>query len=222
MTNYNNTPFSSTPFSDIFTTGGFSDFFNELFGVEKSDKASTDKDRCKCKCCNCKDEEEENEEEEEGDVKEKFTVADKNRVMNYTDEDFKDNEKLNDFLNVTDGIIEEYNELPSYAKSFINLTTGYDLPKKISQWQDDAVEVNLNERRRQSSLRLQQEAKETALKDIEEEKKQSKTKTRELAEKYVDTVVTELYNKSFGNLSDRARENMITGYENFANWILKQ
>lgn len=218
MANYNNTPFSSTPFSDIFTTGGFSDFFNELFGVEKSDKASTDKDRCKC--CNCKD-----EEEEEGDVKEKFTVADKNRVMNYTDEDFKDNEKLNDFLNVTDGIIEEYNELPSYAKSFINLTTGYDLPKKISQWQDDAVEVNLNERRRQSSLRLQQEAKETALKDIadENEKQQkAKTKTRELAEKYVDTVVTGLYNKSFGNLSDRARENMITGYENFANWILKQ
>lgn len=206
MTNYNNM------FSDIFTTGGFSDFFNELLGSEKTDA-------CKCECnksckhCN------EDKENKEFDMKMRFTVADKNRVLNYTDEDFKDDEKLNDFLNVTDSIIEEYDKLPSYVQSLINLTVGYDVSEKLTQLQDSAVAVNMAENRR-----LRQEAKEAALKDIAEENKvkQSNTRTRDLAEEYVDTVVAAGYDKSDNPISIKLRDDIVGAYEDFANWILKQ
>lgn len=205
------TTYNKFPFTGMLSTAGYIDLFNELFGIEKN------ADECKCdykKACKCRDED---KEAENADANTKFTIADRNRILKYTGEDFKDDGKLNEFLDVTDSIIEEFDSLPSYVKSLINLTLGYAFSEKVAKCQDDAVAVNVAEK---NSLR--QKAKENTLRDTVTENKQAKTKTRELSEKYVDTVVTELYNKSNSVLSDKERKNIIDVYDDFANWILKQ
>lgn len=129
-------------------------------------------------------------------------------TWDYTDEDFKDTDKVNDFLNKTDRIIEEYDRLPELSKKMVNVILPEGWRDEIIAMQNHAIDVNLD-----------------SIQEKNKCKKCSETKTNsttELAERYVNTEVTDLINKCGIELNDKQKEDLICVYDAFAQWILNQ
>lgn len=122
-------------------------------------------------------------------------------MWDYTDEDFKDTDKVNDFLNKTDVIIEEYDRLPKSLKYIVESILPTNWRDEIISMQNHAIDVNLS---------------------AEENKVAHKNSTTELAERYVNTEVTDFFNKYNIAFTNEQKEDLICVYDKFAQWILNQ
>lgn len=167
------------------------DLLSSLFG----DVQCTDS--CKCKCHN-HDTEEENK-------REKKTTDD--IMLTFTDEDFKDEEKLNQYIDYLEDLRESFesndNSIFSLAKVF-----GFDYNQVIDELIEHAEAVY-------------DEAIEKAIDEAEEseaDEKQPYT-TQELAETYVKQVLAPTFH---GMVSEKTQQSLIDSYKKFADWIIEQ
>lgn len=139
-------------------------------------------------------------------------------VWSYTDKDFEDTDKVNNFLNETDRIIEEYDRLPELSKKIINVVLPEGWRDEIIAMQNHAIDVNLD------TIKEKNKCNKTKCDKTKCTCNKNKTNstTHELAEKYVNTEVINIMDKCGINFSDKQKEDLICAYDAFAKWILEQ
>lgn len=70
------------------------------------------------------------------------TKSKRDEIAKYTDKDFEDDEKLVNFLNETDALLDDYDRLSPLTKKLVNSICGSDWTNKLQEWQEHAIEVN--------------------------------------------------------------------------------
>lgn len=166
-----------------------------------------------------------NESEDTSVVKTNNT-KDKKSVDLYTDEDFEDTEKLNDFLNEIDKCLDEYDQLSPIAKSLVDMMTPGGWREKLIEMQDHAIDVNIaaNRAKKVKEKSDTQNCGNACTKCTCDNSSNKKNyKVTELAKKYVDTEIVPLFDKEeSGNLSKRQYDHLVASYTAFGDWILAQ
>ena len=146
----------------------------------------------------------------------------RDKVMKYTDEDFADDDKLNEFLNETDAVLDEFENLSPLAKSMVNAVLGDNWADKIANLQDEAINANGRAKRQKAIEKLNSEKEKCCKCENCTCKKEKKTKTEELAAKYVqERIVPAFVNKGIEITLDECEDTKLV-LTDFANWILKQ
>lgn len=183
------------------------DIFNALFGMSKNKFEDAISDYLR----NAFSEDETNNE-----VKEK-----RDKVMEYTDEDFADDDKLNEFLNETDAVLDEFENLSPLAKSMVNSVIGDNWRDKLIKLQDDAIDANGRAKRKKAIEKLNSE-KEKCDKCENCTCGKKKSKTEELAAKYVQERIVPTFVKKGVEITLEECEDTKSVLTDFANWILEQ
>lgn len=129
-------------------------------------------------------------------------------VLNFTDDDFKDDDKLKDFLDVTDSIIEDFNDIDdSFVTTLVNLVVGGDFSEKIVELQDGAIRIN--SLAHESDRRVNNKPKHAS-------------KIEELADKFINEEIVPKCVKEGKELNLRECEDVKFVLTEFGKFILKQ
>lgn len=169
---------------------------NELFKMlDEVDSKDTKQNHDKCDCEHCHD---------ENDTEDEYTPN--LEVLKYTDEDFKDKEKLEDYVDELERLITEFNSMPETQQTIVKiLFNNTDVVAYIDDLIDHAYEVY-----------------DESVKESEDDEKDFSSQTEELASRYVDEVFVPVYKKTGGYVTDKQVIAMKNQFKKFANWILKQ
>ena len=178
------------------------EIFNALNEVNEStqDKTCNDCDKCNCKHFHSHDEDE-SEEEEENDE----SYNPNFEVMSYTDEDFTDKEKLEDYVDELENFLIELDNMDEKEAAIFSCFSkwsGMDIKSFIEERIDHAYQVY------NDSVKAKEE--------------DAKLMTRKLASDYVDNVFVDNFEKMGGKLTDSQINTMKNQFTSFANWILEQ
>ena len=178
------------------------EIFNALNEVKEpeQDKTCNDCDKCNCKHFHSHDKD---EPEEEEDNDESYNPNFK--VMSYTDEDFTDKEKLEDYVDQLENLLIELNNMDEKEAdifSYFSKLSGKDIKSFIEEYIDHAYQVYNN--------------------SVKAKKDDDKSTTRQLASDYVDNVCVNNFEKMGGKLTDSQINAMKNQFTSFANWILEQ
>lgn len=184
------------------------DIFNTLFGMNEDKFEAAISDYLRHAFA---------EDETNNETKEK-----RNKVMAYTDEDFADDDKLNEFLNETDAVLDEFENLSPLAKSMVNSVIGDDLSDKIIKLQDKAIDANGRAKRKKAIEKLNNEQEKCCKCESCTCKKTKKSKTEELAAKYVQECIVPTFVKKGVEITLDECEDTKSVLTDFANWILEQ
>ena len=181
---------------------------NYEFDLNKT-KQSKDKchEICDCEHCHCHNDE---KDEEDNEFTPNF------EVLSYTDEDFKDKEKLEDYVDELENLLETYENLSETEETILSfLCQNHNISEHIENLIDHAYDIY------NASVKEKEEQKR---KDEEAKKKQdvSSSQIKELVRRYIDDVVAKTLNIGGITLSKSKRTALETSYTDFANWILKQ
>ena len=188
-----NTTFFESLIDEIFNA------LNEIKEPEQ-DKTCNDCDKCNCKHFHSHDEDE-SEEEEENDE----SYNPNFEFMSYTDEDFTDKEKLEDYVDELENFLiklDNMDEKESALFSYFSKWSVIDIKSFIEERIDHAYQVY------NDSVKAKEE--------------DAKSMTRKLASDYVDNVFVDNFEKMGGKLTDSQINTMKNQFTSFANWILKQ
>lgn len=158
------------------------------------------------------------EEDANNEIREK-----RDKVMKYTDEDFADDDKLNEFLNETDAVLDEFENLSPLAKSMVNAVLGDEWYDKITNLQDEAISANVRAKRQKAIEKLNNKKEKCGKCESCTCNKTAKTtKTEELAAKYVqERIVPAFVSKGVEITLDECEDTKLV-LTDFANWILEQ
>ena len=178
------------------------EIFNALNEVNEptQDKTCNDCDKCNCKHFHSHDEDE-SEEEEENDE----SYNPNFEVMSYTDEDFTDKEKLEDYVDELENLLIELDNMDEKEAalfSYFSKWSGMDIKSFIEERIDHAYQVYND--------------------SVKAKKEDAKLMTRKLASDYVDNVFVDNFEKMGGKLTDSQINTMKNQFTSFANWILEQ
>ena len=178
------------------------EIFNALNEVKEpeQDKTCNDCDKCNCKHFHSHDEDESKEEEENDE-----SYNPNFEVMSYTDEDFTDKEKLEDYVDELENFLiklDNMDEKEAALFSYFSKWSGVDIKSFIEERIDHAYQVY------NDSVKAKEE-------DV-------KSMTRKLASDYVDNVFVDNFEKMGGKLTDSQINAMKNQFTSFANWILEQ
>ena len=178
------------------------EIFNALNEVKEpeQDKTSNDCDKCNCKHFHSHDEDE-SEDEEENDE----SYNPNFEVMSYTDEDFTDKEKLEDYVDELENLLIELDNMDEKEAALFSCFSkwsGMDIKSFIEERIDHAYQVY------NDSVKAKEE--------------DAKSMTRKLASDYVDNVFVDNFKKMGGKLTDSQINAMKNQFTSFANWILEQ
>ena len=178
------------------------EIFNALNEVNEptQDKTCNDRDKCNCKHFHSHDEDE-SEEEEENDE----SYNPNFEVMSYTDEDFTDKEKLEDYVDELENFLiklDNMDEKEAALFSYFSKWSGMDIKNFIEERIEHAYQVY------NDSVKAKEE--------------DAKLMTRKLASDYVDNVFVDNFKKMGGQLTDSQINTMKNQFTSFANWILEQ
>lgn len=127
---------------------------------------------------------------------------DKSEYHKWRAEDFKDDDKLNDFLDETDALLDAYDRLSDTSKLIVDGFGFCNMNDTITKLQDYAIGIN-------------KKAKA-------DEKPVKKSPVRELAEKYVTEELGGVLGCNAIELSDKVKKTLTDAYEAYGKWILKQ
>lgn len=178
---------------------------NELFKMldevySNDTKQSNDKCHEDCHhgvCEHCHD-------ENEDDTEDEYTPN--LEVLKYTDEDFKDKEKLEDYVDELERLITEFESMSETQQDIVKiLFNNTDIVEYIDDLIDHAYEVY-----------------DESVKESEDDEKDFSSQTEKLASRYVDEVFVPVYTKAGGDITDKQVIAMKNQFNEFANWILKQ
>lgn len=178
------------------------EFFNALNEVNEpeQDKTCNDCDKCNCKHFHSHDEDE-SEEEEDNDE----SYNPNFEVMSYTDEDFTDKEKLEDYVDELENFLiklDNMDEKEAALFSYFSKWSGMDIKSFIEERIEHAYKVYND--------------------SVKAKKEDDKSMTRKLASDYVDNVFVANFEKMGGKLTDSQINAMKNQFTSFANWILEQ
>ena len=180
---------------------------NELFKMldeVDSNDIKQSKDKCHeachhgvCDCEHCHD-------ENEDDTEDEYTPN--LEVLKYTDEDFKDYEKLENYVDELERLITEFENMSEIQQSIVNALFGNtDITTYIEKLIDHAYEVY-----------------DESVKENKKNVDDYSSQTEELASHYVDEVFVPVYTKAGGDITDKQVVAMKNQFKAFADWILKQ
>ena len=127
---------------------------------------------------------------------------DKSEYHKWRAEDFKDDDKLNDFLDETDALLDAYDRLSDTSKLIVDGFGFCNMNDTITKLQDYAIDIN-------------KKAKA-------DEKPVKNSPVRELAEKYVAEELGGVLGCNAIELSDKVKKTLTDAYEAYGEWILKQ
>ena len=157
------------------------------------------------------------EDDANNEIKEK-----RDKVMKYTDEDFADDDKLNEFLNETDAVLDEFDNLSPLAKSMVNTVLGEGWRDKIANLQDEAINAGARAKRKKATEKHISNKEKCCNCESCACNQAKKTKTEELAVKYVqERIVPAFVNKGVQITLDECEDTKLV-LTDFANWILEQ
>ena len=180
---------------------------NELFKMldeVDSNDTKQSQDKCHevchhgvCDCEHCHD-------ENEDDTEDEYTPN--LEVLKYTDEDFKDYEKLENYVDELERLITEFENMSEIQQSIVNALFGNtDITTYIEKLIDHAYEVY-----------------DESVKENKKNVDDYSSQTEELASHYVDEVFVPVYTKAGGDITDKQVVAMKNQFKAFADWILKQ
>lgn len=186
---------------------------NELFKMldeVNSNDTKQSKDKCHEAChhgvCDCEHYHDENEDDYEPNFE----------VLAYTDEDFKDTKKVEDYVDELSKLVVAFESMPETQQAIVKIIfNNIDVVYYINDLIEHAYyvhDVSIMERE-------EQKRKE------ESEKKQNasfSSQTKELAARYVDEVFVKTFNKNGITVPKSQISALKTSFTDFANWILKQ
>lgn len=178
------------------------EIFNALNEVKESeqDKIYNDCDKCNCKHFHSHDEDEpEDEEDNDESYNPNF------EVMSYTDEDFTDKEKLEDYVDELENLLIKLDNMDEKEAALFSY---------FSKWSDIDIKSFIEER-----IDHAYQVYNDSVKAKEED---AKSMTRKLASDYVDNVFVANFEKMGGKLTDSQINAMKNQFTSFANWILEQ
>lgn len=178
------------------------EIFNALNEVKEpeQDKTCNDCDKCNCKHFHSHDKDEPEEEEDNDE-----SYNPNFEVISYTDEDFTDKEKLEDYVDELENLLNELDNMDEKEAdifSYFSKLSGKDIKSFIEEYIDHAYQVYNN--------------------SVKAKKDDSKSTTRQLASDYVDNVFVNNFEKMGGKLTDSQINAMKNQFTSFANWILEQ
>lgn len=129
--------------------------------------------------------------------------SEKPTMHKWTANDFKDDDKLNEFLDETDELLDIYDRLSTTGKEIADNFGFGNINDTLTNLQDYAISVN---------------------KKAKEDKKPvvKTSKVRQLAEKYVTEELAGMLGCNAINLSDKVKKTLTDAYEAYGNWVLKQ
>lgn len=180
---------------------------NELFKMldefdSNDTKQSQDKyhEACHHGVCDCEHCHDENEDDTEDEYTPNL------EVLKYTDEDFKDYEKLENYVDELERLITEFENMSEIQQSIVNALFGNtDITTYIEKLIDHAYEVY-----------------DESVKENKKNVDDYSSQTEELASHYVDEVFVPVYTKAGGDITDKQVVAMKNQFKAFADWILKQ
>lgn len=171
---------------------------NELFKMLDevySNDTKQSNDKCDCKHCH---------DENEDDTEDKYTPN--FEVLEYTDEDFKDKEKLEDYVDELERLITEFKSMSETQQDIVKiLFNNTDIVEYIDDLIDHAYEVY-----------------DESVKENKKNVDDFSSQTEKLASRYVDEIFVPVYTKAGGDITDKQVIAMKNQFKEFANWILKQ
>ena len=182
----------------------FDSLIDEIFNVlnevkePEQDKTCNDCDKCNCKHFHSHDEDEPEEDNDE-------SYNPNFEVMSYTDEDFTDKEKLEDYVDELENFLiklDNMDEKEAALFSYFSKWSDIDIKSFIEERIDHAYQVYNN--------------------SVKAKEKDAKSMTRKLASDYVDNVFVANFEKMGGKLTDSQINAMKNQFTSFANWILEQ
>lgn len=191
----------------------FFDMFNEFNEADfKETKQSKDKGIKDSGHCN--DEEDATNDEYEPNIE----------VLSYTDEDFKDREKLEKYVDELENLSSIIKNMSNNEVAILSLLYKNDnIPAYIENLIEHAYYVyktSIEEKKRKEEENEQYEQRcTTEAKKCEE---QNKLNIKKLASRYVDEVFITTLNKGGITLPKSQISVLKTSFANFAEWILKQ
>ena len=184
----------------------FDSLIDEIFNVlnevkePEQDKTCNDCDKCNCKHFHSHDEDEPEEEEDNDE-----SYNPNFEVMSYTDEDFTDKEKLEDYVDELENFLiklDNMDEKEAALFSYFSKWSDIDIKSFIEERIDHAYQVYNN--------------------SVKAKEEDAKSMTRKLASDYVDNVFVANFEKMGGKLTDSQINAMKNQFTSFANWILEQ
>lgn len=178
------------------------EIFNALNEVKEpeQDKTCNDCDKCNCKHFHSHDEDEPEEEEDNDE-----SYNPNFEVMSYTDEDFTDKEKLEDYVDELENFLIKLDNMDEKEAALFSY---------FSKWSDIDIKSFIEER-----IDHAYQVYNDSVKAKEED---AKSMTRSLASDYVDNVFVANFEKMGGKLTDSQINAMKNQFTSFANWILEQ
>lgn len=190
----------------------FFDMFNE-FNETYFKETKQSKDKCHevchhgvCDCEHCND-------ENKDDIVDKYKPNFK--VLRYTDEDFKDKKKLEDYIDELSNLAVVFESMPEVQQAIIKaLFNNTDIVEYIDNLIDHAGYVY--------NASIIERNKQKCNEEAEKNQDTFSSQTKELASRYVDEVFIPIINKSGSKMSKSQISSLKTSFTNFANWILKQ
>lgn len=159
----------------------------------------------------------------------KAVAENRARVAKYTNEDFEDDDKLNEFLDETDAMLDEFDELEPMARAIINLCFDGDFKSKIIEMQDKAIDANCEAKHKAKSCKCATKCEDCKcetrcelLKCDEDCDCEKSSTTAELAHRYMEEVVKPTYKKYYGEYDEKKYKQAEKAFKQFADWVLEQ
>lgn len=182
------------------------EFFNVLNEVKEPEQDKTCND---CDKCNCKHFHSHDEDEPEKDNDESYNPN--FEVMSYTDEDFTDKEKLEDYVDELENFLIKLDNMDEKEAAIFSY---------FSKWSDIDIKSFIEER-----IDHAYQVYNDSIKEHEETKNKQDTSSsqiKELVNRYIDEVVLKTLSIGGITLPKSKRTALEISYTDFANWILKQ
>lgn len=197
---------------------GISDLLNKVLDellANESNKSSNeseceqtyccddDDEYYKCECCTgCDDNDDDDNCCEES---ESLNVYNPDfSILSYTDEDFKDNDKLNHYIDEMNELRKQYINCSDSSKEVIKWLLGdVDIKKFINDKVQHAIECHNKSTKQCKNIK-------------------SENTTESLATKYVEEVFKPKYETYIEKMSDKQLKSLKKSFKEFADWILEQ
>lgn len=201
-------------------TTNFDTLIDEFFNMLNEaglDKSNQNKDKCaeSCHCedCHFYDKCDENDEEEEEDDEYNPNLE----VLSYTDEDFKDTEKLEEYVNELENLLLTFEHMSVNEVALLSLLFKNDnIPEYIEKLIDHAYDVN------HAAIREREEEEKRKKEEANKHEEQNKFGVNKLASRYVDEVFVPILRKAGANIPKSQITALKTSFTDFGKWILNQ
>lgn len=157
------------------------------------------------------DDEENNDGEETEDFNiNGFTSEEFSKIAHYGIEDFKDDNKFDEYCRALDGVLEKYENLPVSMQCVVDALFGTNIKEEFDGLKENAKKVNAYAHK--------------CAGDCKKETKEDKVynDVMDLATEYVLSVFTPKCESLGMSVSDDEKNNLITCYTDFGLWLLNK